>query len=155
MKRLHSDEKGVEPTAMKILAGVVLLAIGLGVGVTVYLNVGQQVSGLQTSVLLDSETASIGIPASGENSETIGVTVKLTFGNAEEVTLDVTSEPDDVSISFNPASGTPEFAADFHANMLIRVYSAATADNYVFDVVARNAEGSATGSARFDLEVTP
>lgn len=39
-RRLFREEAGVEPIVMKLLAAVVLLAIGLGIGVALYKRAG-------------------------------------------------------------------------------------------------------------------
>ena len=41
IRRLLRDEAGVEPIVMKLLAAVVLLALGLGIGVTLYKRAGE------------------------------------------------------------------------------------------------------------------
>lgn len=40
LKRLLKDEAGVEPIVMKLLAAVVLLALGLSIGVALYKRAG-------------------------------------------------------------------------------------------------------------------
>lgn len=40
LKRLLKDEAGVEPIVMKLLAAVVLLALGLSIGVALYKKAG-------------------------------------------------------------------------------------------------------------------
>ena len=40
MKKLLRDEAGVEPIVMKLLAAVVLLALGLSIGVALYKRAG-------------------------------------------------------------------------------------------------------------------
>ena len=40
MKKLLRDEAGVEPIVMKLLAAVVLLALGLSIGVALYKKAG-------------------------------------------------------------------------------------------------------------------
>jgi len=40
MRKLLKEEAGVEPIVMKLLAAVVLLALGLSIGVALYKKVG-------------------------------------------------------------------------------------------------------------------
>ena len=57
--RFLREEAGVEPTALKIMAGVILLAIGLGIGVAVYKTVGSSVTAMKVDVSLARSSTTI------------------------------------------------------------------------------------------------
>lgn len=104
------DQRGVEPLAMKIFAGIVLLVIGLGVGYGVY---SWASSGSQTllafNVTLDGQSSlsvTIGIPTETENTKTVGVLVESLASYDKNVSLTATGAPTGVNLSFSPASGS-------------------------------------------------
>ncbi|MDI6642925.1 MAG: hypothetical protein QMD95_02615, partial [Candidatus Hodarchaeaceae archaeon] len=76
-KRFLRGERGVEPLAMKIFAGIVLLVLGLGIGYAVYTwtrgGVTQQLS---FEVTVSPTSATIGRPAADYNSTTAQVSVQ-------------------------------------------------------------------------------
>ena len=112
MKRLLKDEAGVEPTVMKIMAGIILLAIGLGIGVALYQRAGTGAEqALSFSVNVSPTNATIGKPTTDENTTTAQVTVQPVLGYNKQVTLSATGMPTGVNVSFSPQSGTPEFGS--------------------------------------------
>ncbi len=112
MKGLLEDEAGVEPIVMKIMAGIILLAVGLSIGVALYqqAGIGAQ-EALSFSVNVSPTSATIGKPTTSENTITAQVTVQSVLGYNKEVMLSATGMPTGVSVSFSPQSNTPEFGS--------------------------------------------
>jgi len=107
------DNKGVEPLAMQIFAGIVLLVIGLGIGYAVYSWAGKGASSmLSFNVTLDTQSITIGRPVGEENSTTVNMTVASFGGTYDKtVSLSATGQPTGVTVSFSPTSGKPEFSS--------------------------------------------
>ena len=144
-KRFLCDELGVEPLAMKIFAGIVLLVIGLGIGYAVYTWAGGWVRAMKCDLSFNKDRAVI---SRGDN-DIVQITVRYIMGTKESVTLDATGEPAGVSVSFNPLSGEP----DFYSNMTISVSADAEPGNYVLTIIVKDGNGSTSGSAPFNLTV--
>ena len=109
-------QKGVEPLAMQIFAGIVLLVIGIGIGYAVYTWAGKGASSmLSFNVTLDGNSTldiTLGRPTSGENSTTIDMTVESFGGTYDEtVSLSATGQPTGVTVSFSATSGKPNFGS--------------------------------------------
>ncbi len=106
-------ERGVEPLVMKLMAGIILFAIGLGIGMTIYLRVGSSAGqALSFSVNVGADEVIIGGPAADENSKTVQVSVeKILGGYNKTVTLNATGVPDNVAVSFSSAGGAPDFGS--------------------------------------------
>ena len=122
-KGLLREEQGVEPLAMKIMAGVILLVIGLGIGYGIYTMVGRQAIGmLSFSVNVSPSSTTIGIPDSGDNTKNVTVSVERIGTYDQSVTLTAEGQPTGVNVSFSPASGTPTFGS----TMTITVSSTAS-----------------------------
>jgi hypothetical protein len=120
---LLEDERGVEPLVMKLMAGIILFAIGLGIGVTIYMRVGSSAGqALSFSVNVSPTSATVGRPPSGENTITANVIVQPVLGYDKQVTLSATGQPGGVSVNFSPSSDTPEFGS----TMTVSVISTAT-----------------------------
>jgi len=137
VRGLPSDERGVEPLAMKIFAGIVLLMIGLGIGYAVYTWAGkgaQQMLSFMVSVSSDNVT--IKIPEDGESTKNLSVTVTRLGPYDETVSLDAEGEPTGVKVSFSPASGTP----DFGSTMTITVNNSATPGTTTITIKATGAD---------------
>lgn len=150
--RILKDEAGVEPTAMKIMVGVILLAIGLGIGVAVYKTVGVAVTAMKCDVTPAKSGTTIGRPASGENTDNIRVDITLLMGTAETATLEATGWPSGVTVTFSPPSGKPTF----YSTMTVRVSSTvAGADlrKHTLTISAKDGKGATSGSAPFDLTI--
>lgn len=127
------EERGVEPLAMKIFAGIVLLVIGLGIGYGVYMWASGGVhETLSFSVDVSPNSATL---SAGENIN-VTVTVRRIGTYDKTVTLDATGEPDDVTVSFSPTSGVPEFGS----TMTIRVASGATPGATTLTIRARGTD---------------
>jgi len=142
--KILKDEAGVEPTALKIMAGVVLLAIGLGIGVAVYKTVG----GAVTAMKVDVSLAKSGTTIARNNTDNIQVYVTLIMGTTENVTLYTTGVPDNVAVTFSPPSGKPPF----YSTMKVSVSTAASG-TYTLTVLAKTSSGATSGSAPFDLTI--
>lgn len=149
MREVLRDERGVEPLAMKIFAGIVLLVIGLGIGFGVYMWAGGWATAIKCDVILDKPSATIGKPTSGENTDTIQVNIKYIMGTKEAVTLDATGEPQGVRVIFSPLSGEP----DFYSNMTVGVNENAVAGSYVLTIVVKDSKSGTSGSAPFNLTI--
>lgn len=127
---------------MKIFAGIVLLVIGLGIGYGIYnwASKGAQQM-LSFSVSLDGQsnlTLTIGIPASGENSSEVQVSVQEIGDYDQNVNLSTTGEPTGVSTSFSPLSGTPTFGS----TLTITVDNTATSGSTTLTVKAIGEDGT-------------
>ncbi|MFQ6129822.1 MAG: hypothetical protein ACE5OT_03315 [Candidatus Hadarchaeaceae archaeon] len=132
------DEAGVEPTVMKIMAGIILLAVGLGIGVAVYRWAGKSIEEqLSFTVNVDANEVIIGKPATGDNSKTVQVNVeKILGGYNETVTLSYSPSRAGVTITFNPSSGVPNFGS----TMTIIIDSTATPENVTITVKGSGAD---------------
>jgi len=141
------EEVGVEPTALKIMAGVILLAIGLGIGVAVYRSVGKGVTG-QLSFSVDlSPTSATADP--GDN-----VSVQVTIGRLLDYDKVVTlSASRDSAYVENVNFSTNNEAVPFSATMTIRVKATANGGATTITVKGTGADG-VTSSAGFELSVT-
>ncbi|MBE0447837.1 MAG: hypothetical protein IBX64_07015 [Actinobacteria bacterium] len=144
------DETGVEPIVMKLMAGIILFAIGLGIGVTIYLRAGSSAEeALSFSVNVGADEVVMGRPATGENSKTVQVSIERILGDYNKtVTLSYSPSLTGVAITFNPPDGTP----DFGSTMTIKVYSNATPENVTITVKGTGADGSAK-SDKFVLRI--
>ncbi len=149
MKRLLEDEAGVEPIVMKIMAGIILLAVGLSIGVALYQQAGMGAQeALSFSVNVSPTNATIGKPTTSENTITAQVTVQPVLGYDKQVTLSATGVPTGVSVSFSPQSDTPEFGS----TMSISVDN--TADLGTTTITIRGTgEDDTTKSATFELTI--
>lgn len=149
MKGLLEDEAGVEPIVMKIMAGIILLAVGLGIGVALYQQVGMGAEQtLSFSVNVSPTSATIGRPTTSENAITPQVTVQPVLGYDKQVTLSATGLPTGVSVSFSPQSSTPEFGS----TMTISVDN--TADLGTITITIRGTgEDDTTNSTTFRLTI--
>lgn len=147
-RELSEDERGVEPTVMKILVGVILVSIGLGIGVTMYQRFGSTAQNyLNYDVTVGSGSASVSIGGSTE----VDVTVSTTTGYDGQVILVAEGYPeDDVSISFSPETGDPEF----YSTMSINVGENAETGSHAITIKARQTEGDGEKTAKFDLTIT-
>jgi hypothetical protein len=136
--RFLQEEAGVEPTALKIMAGVILLAIGLGIGVAVYRSVGTGVTGqLSFSVNVTASEVNLGIPGNGENSTSVQVSVDKILDYNKVVTLSYSPSIDNVNITFNPSSGTPNFGS----TMTIRINENTSPENVTITIKGSDADG--------------
>lgn len=114
-RNLELDEAGQEPIVMKILVGIILVAIGLGIGVTVYQKFGGAATSYldyDVSVTPGADTSSIG------ESEVVEVDVRTNVGFEEEVNLTATGVPEDVQVNFSPSDGVPTFGSTMNVNLL-------------------------------------
>ena len=126
-KGLLRDERGVEPTALKLLAALLLLAVGIGIGFAVYTWVaagtGQQmeeITGPGFSVSVSPGSATIVRPATGSVERQFTVNVEVQRGYDKTVTLSYSpADLTGVSIDFSPENGKPTFGS----TMIMTVYS--------------------------------
>ena len=146
------DHSGVEPLVMKLMAGIILLAIGLGMGIAIYKSVSGMVTAMKCDVSLERSSATIGVPASGENTDNIRVDITLVMGTAETATLDATGEPSGVVVTFSPPSGMPPF----YSTMTVYVYSTVADTDlrkHTLTILVKDTSGATSGSAPFDLTI--
>ncbi|KXB04746.1 hypothetical protein AKJ50_02045 [candidate division MSBL1 archaeon SCGC-AAA382A13] len=144
----NEDERGVEPTVMKILVGIILVSIGLGIGITTYHRIGGSVEGtLDYSVTITPTSKTI---SKGE-SKTIDVDVTTTVGFDEDVHLTAEGHPtNDVTIDFNPQNGNPTFGSA----MTISIDADAQAQgDHTITVKATTGDGEREKTATFDLTI--
>lgn len=144
MKTLYKDERGVEPNIMKLLVGVVLVAIGLGIGVTIYKkmdNSGSKALNYEVTVTPTADEISKG------KIITVSIDVNSPSNYDKSVELSSTGDPDNVVILFSPTSGKP----DFGSTMTIAVGDQAPTGTHTITVkgISDDDEKSAT----FDLTI--
>lgn len=144
------DEAGVEPLAMKLFAGIVLLVIGLSIAYAIYTWAGKTSQGmLSFSVSLSPNSITVQIPDSGTATRNISVTVSRIGTYEGTVTLSATGQPGGVSVSFSPESGVPTFGS----TMTITVDSGASAGTTTLTVRATGADGTQqTATLQLTLE---
>ena len=152
--RFLQEEAGVEPTALKIMAGVILLAIGLGIGVAVFKTVGSSVTAMKVDVSLARSSTTIGRPASGENTDNIQVDVTLIMGTAENATLSATGWQSlvGVDVDFSPRSSMPPFYSTMKVSVSSTVVDA-DLRMHTLTILAKTSSGATSGSAPFYLTI--
>lgn len=143
MSGVLREQRGVEPLAMKIFAGLVLLVIGLGIGYAVYTSIKAP----SFTVVASPSSKTIGIPVTGENTHTIQVKMERLLEYDKTVSLSAVT-PDNVLVSFSPDSGTPTF----ESTMTIKVGSAAQAGKTTITIRATGTDGT-DASGAFVLEI--
>ena len=147
--RFLADERGVEPTALVIMAGVILLAIGLSIGVAVYKRAGGGVtSQLSFSVTLSPSSATIGRPMNGENTKNVQVSVEKILDYSSVVTLNYSGNPTGVTVTFSSSSGT----LNFYSTMTVHVDNTAALGTSTITVRGTGADGTEQ-TAPFELTV--
>ena len=144
MRRLYKEERGVEPTIMKLLVGVVLVSIGLGVGVTMYNEMGEDVSKALNYELTASPSAD---SVSRGKSTDVSLEIDSLSEFDERVNLSVSGAPDNVDVVFRPSSGDP----DFGSTMEITVGANAQTGTHTITVKGR--AGDDEKATTFDLTV--
>ena len=143
MKGLHSDERGVEPTAMKILVGVILVAIGLGVGITLYTQF-DPASYLSYSV---TATPSSDVIAR-DSSDTVSISIESLGGHSGTIELTATGVPAGVTASFSPENGTGSFGS----TMTVTVTGAAATGTSTITIKATSGDIEKTDG--YELQIT-
>lgn len=147
VKRL--DQRGVEPLALKIFAGVVLLVIGLGIGYTVYNWAGKGATGLLSFTVSVSPTSATVTRSSTDNvTENVSVSVQRIVAYDKTVSLTATGKPEGVDVSFSPNSGVPSFGS----TMTVTVSSSALPGKTTITVKATGAD-AVEQTATFELTV--
>ncbi|MEM2877997.1 MAG: hypothetical protein QXG10_00360 [Candidatus Hadarchaeales archaeon] len=132
-----AEERGVEPLAMKLFAGIILLVIGLSIAYGVYTWAGRGIQQLTSfSVTVSPSSVSLNIPQSGSESTNLSVTVEKIGDYSKTVTLSVTGEPTGVRVSFSPGSGQPRFGS----TMTITVDNTATPGAVTLTIRGRGAD---------------
>ncbi|MFH1821022.1 MAG: hypothetical protein ABH852_01055 [Methanobacteriota archaeon] len=147
VKRL--DQRGVEPLAMKLFAGIVLLVIGLGIGYAVYTWAGKGATGmLSFTVSVSPTSATVDRPSDNVNTLSLSVSVQRIGTYDKSVTLTATGQPTGVTVSFAPSSGTPSFGS----TMMITVDSSAARGKTTITIKATGPD-SVEQTATFELTV--
>ncbi len=148
MKRkrgLLRDECGVEPTVMKILVGIILIAIGLGIGVTLYRHFGGAATHyLDFTVSVTPEGGTI----ARDDSDTASVSVETFSGYDKIVTLSCSGVPENVEVTFSPVSGTPTFGS----TMTIEVGSNASIGTHTLTIKGTGADATEK-TATYELTI--
>lgn len=151
MKReLLGEEMGVEPLAMKLFAGIVLLAVGLSIAYAVYTWVGSTwPQMLSFSVDLSPNSLTVEIPDNGSVTRNVTVTVTRVGTYDRTVTLSATGQPGGVSVVFSPENGVPTFGS----TMRITVDSGAVPGTTTLTVTAAGSDGTRqTATLQLTLE---
>ncbi|TES83745.1 MAG: hypothetical protein E3J91_01535 [Hadesarchaea archaeon] len=151
MKGLLGDEAGVEPIVMKIMAGIILLAVGLGIGVALYQQAGMGAEQtLSFSVNVSPTSAMIGKPMTGENTTTADVTVQPVLGYNEQVALSANYDSTYVKdVSFSPQGGP---GSGFGSTMTVSVDNTAALGTTTITICATGANGTEK-IATFELTI--
>jgi len=144
------DQRGVEPLALQIFAGIVLLVIGLGIGYAVYTWAGKGATGMLSFTVSVSPTSATVNKPSGDNVETLSLSVSVQrIGTYDKiVSLTATGQPTGVTISFSPASGIPSFGS----TMTVIIDNSAIAGKTTITVKATGPD-SVEQTATFELTV--
>jgi aminopeptidase S len=138
VKKGLREERGVEPLAMQIFAGIILLVIGLGIGYAVFTWAGKGTQqALSFSVSVSPNSTTIVIPATGDNTKNLNVTVNRIGAYDKTVTLIATGQPTGVTVSFSPASGIPGFGS----TMTVEVDNRATSGTTTLTIKATGTDG--------------
>jgi len=147
VKRL--DQRGVEPLAMKLFAGIVLLVIGLGIGYAVYTWAGQGATGmLSYTVSVSPTSATVTRPTSGTTTVSLSVSVQRISAYDKNVTLTATGAPTGVIVSFAPSSGIPSY----NSIMTVTIDSSAALGKTAITIKATGPD-SVEQTAAFELTV--
>jgi phosphoribosylformylglycinamidine synthase len=141
------ENKGIEPLAVKLLAGMILLAVGLGIGLTMYRKAGKTLERLNIQLSLEPDSWTLPRPEN-ENSLEVQVTVEPLLDFHGQVSLSAEGEPAGVSLSFSRTSGTPPF----YSILTITVSSTVNRGSYSITVKAEG-EGVLASKA-FTLRIT-
>lgn len=146
-RSLLHDQKGVEPTVMKILVGIILVSIGLGIGVTVYRRFGEEITGgVYTMEVIPNQKS--GSP--GEKLSGISVSVSKTPKDGENITLEATGDYP-ATVRFN---GTEEYTTELPVNASMTVdidNGASPGEEYAITI---NAVKTGTGKSVADKSFT-
>lgn len=143
-RNISRDQTGQEPTVMKILVGVILIAIALGIGVTVY----QRFGSAATSYLDYSVNVTPGSDTvSSENELIVEVDVRTEVGYEENVTLRDKGTPENVAINFNPSSGNPTFGS----TMNLEVGSEALPGTHTITIKAESGDTEKTATYKLTI----
>lgn len=143
MKGLHCDERGVEPTAMKILVGVILVAIGLGVGITLYTQFSPEE---YLSYIVTATPSSDTIAR--DSSDTVSISIESLGGHSGTIELTATGVPGGVTASFSPENGT----GNFGSTMTVTVTGAA--EIKVSTITIKATSGDIEKNADYELTIT-
>lgn len=133
--RFLADERGVEPTALKIMAGVIMLAIGLSIGVAVYKRASGGVSG-QLSFSVATSPSSLTENKGDNKNVTVTVTRILDYSNT--VSLSADNVTGVYTVDFYPTSGVPTFSS----TMTVRIASAAPSGTRTITIKATGTDGT-------------
>jgi len=140
------EERGIEPLALKLLAGLILLAAGLGIGLTMYKRAGKVVERLSVRLSVEPDSWTLPKP-DNENFTTVQITVEPLLDFHGEVTLSADGQPSGVYVSFSPSSGTPIF----YSSLVIKVTNKVNPGVYTLTIRARGNGAEAAHSFRLEI----
>ena len=153
MKGFLRDECGIEPFAVKLLAGLLLAAVAIGIGYALYTVLGGWIMGVigpRPEVTVSPMGATIDIPAVGEENKTFTVDVISMYGVYDKLVKLRYSPPlTGVTITFSPENGTPPFGS----TMTISVSSTAVPGTTTITIYATGEDGK-EDYATLELKVT-
>lgn len=145
---LAKDERGVEPTVMKILAGVILVSIGLGIGVTMYQRFGGQAQDyLNYSVTVDPGAGDISLGSS--DSATVSINSPTGFDGDVTLKADL---PENVEVLFNNQEPPYTEKVPYDVEMSIIVGPDANPGPYALNI--RGTSGDTTKQDSYELTIT-
>ncbi len=142
------EKIGIEPLALKLLVGVLLTAVGLGLALTLYQRAGKSIEHVFSFDLsLEPESWELSHPEV-ENSLSVRVTVQAIGDYDKNVSLSVDQIPAGIKVTFSPPSGKPTF----YSTMTLTVSSIVQPGEYVLTVRGKGVDG-AEKTAPFTLRV--
>lgn len=143
LRSIRKDERGVEPTVMKILVGVILVGIGLGVGIPLYLHFGSAAKEYLNYSIPDPQPPEGTI--SKDNSGTAEVSVESFAGYSKPVTLTASGVPSNVTVLFNEQSSYSN-TPPYEVTMKISVGAGASSGTYTITIRGTSEDGTKTAS---------
>ena len=99
-RNILQDESGQEPTVLKILVGIILVSIGLGIGVTIYQQFGEEIQDFGFEIEIAEEEITMGT----NDTRNLEIETKAEFGigeGEENINLSIRSiEGDNLTAEF-------------------------------------------------------
>lgn len=131
------DKKGIEPLAIKLLAGMILLAVGLGIGIAMYRRAKVGIE-RELSFLIEISPTSFRLAKpQTENTLTSILTVQPIGDYSLRVDLTAEVSPG-IKIIFSPSSGRPPF----HSTVMIRIDNTAEKRIHTLTIKAIGEDGA-------------
>ncbi len=91
-RNILQDERGQEPTVLKILVGIILVSLGLGIGVTIYQQFGEEIQNFGFTIEFPQHQDGEITMTPGEN-EWVSVKLSGEFDMSEGKNVNLSAEP--------------------------------------------------------------